>query len=192
MRPNAEPVVFAEDSVTGAVPILVSVSASVTVPPTATLPKLTVGRLAAILPGVPHPLSDTEAVGLDALLLNTIVPIACPPASGVNLIVTVAALPELSESGNAGPVTLYAALLDTALETVTLPGPLLLRVQDKVLVWPNTTSLKPMEERFSVKVAAVADWAKPVQTANQAPAKQRKMANCLQMNQGEVCIFSNL
>ena len=91
MRPNAEPVVFAEDSVTGAVPILVSVSASVAVLPTATLPKLTVGRLAAILPPTPQPLS--ERMGSAALVRNTIVPIMCPAALGVNLIVTVALLP---------------------------------------------------------------------------------------------------
>ena len=191
MRPNAEPVVFAEDSVTGAVPILVSVSVSVAVLPTATLPKLTVGRLAAIFPCTPQPLSDTETIGLDALLLNAIAPLMYPAALGVNLIVTVTPLTELSESGNAGPVTLYAALLDTAFETVTLRGPLLLRVQTKLLVWPNTTSLKPMEERFRVKVAAVADWAKPVQTASQATTKKRQNNNCLQMNQGEVCMVPN-
>ena len=88
------------------------------------------------------------------MLLNTIAPLMYPAALGVNLIVTVTPLPELSESGNAGPVTLYAALLDTALETVTLPGPLLLRVPNKVLVWPNTTLPKAMEEGFSVKVPA--------------------------------------
>ena len=89
VRPNAEPVVFAEDSVTGAVPILVSVSASVAVLPTPTVPKLTVGRLAAIFPCTPQPLSDTETVGLDALLLNAIAPLMYPAALGVNLIVTV-------------------------------------------------------------------------------------------------------
>jgi hypothetical protein len=112
---------FGEASVTGAGPILVSVSASVAVLPTPTVPKLTVGRLAAIFPTTPQPLSDTETVRLDALLLNTIAPFMYPAALGVNLIVTVAPWPELSESGNAGPVTLYATLLDTALETLTLP-----------------------------------------------------------------------
>ena len=191
VRPNAEPVVFAEDSTTGAVPILVSVSASVAVLPTATLPKLTVGRLAAIFPTTPQPLSDTETVGLDALLLNAIAPLMYPAALGVNLIVTVAPWPELSESGNAGPVTLYATLLDTALETLTLPGPLLLRVHNNVLVWPNTTLPKAMEEGFSVKVAAVADWAKPVQTASQATTKKRQKGKCLQRNEGEVCMVPN-
>jgi hypothetical protein len=93
VRPNAEPMVFAEDSVTGAVPILVSVSASVAVLPTPTVPKLTVGRLAAIFPCTPQPLSDTETVGLDALLLNAIAPLMYPAALGVNLIVTVTPLP---------------------------------------------------------------------------------------------------
>jgi hypothetical protein len=167
---------------------LVSVSASVAVLPTATLPKLTVGRLAAIFPCTPQPLSDTETVGLDALLLNAIVPIFCPAVLGVNLIVTVALLPEPNESGNAGPVTLYATLLDTAFETVTLPGPLLVRVQDKVVVWPNITLPTAMEEGFRVKVAAVADWAEPAQTASQATTKKRQKNKRLHMKEGEVCM----
>ena len=48
-----------------------------------------------------------------------------------------------------------------------------------------------LEERFRVNVAAVADWAKPVQTASQATTKKRQKSNCLQMNQGEVCMVPN-
>jgi hypothetical protein len=50
VRPNAEPLVFPEDRITGAWPILVRVSANVAVLPSVTLPKVTVGRLAAIFP----------------------------------------------------------------------------------------------------------------------------------------------
>jgi hypothetical protein len=71
-------------------PELVSVSESVWLLPTCTLPKLRLVAVAVSDPGVtPVPESGMPSVGFDALLVTARLPEADPPVVGVNLVLNV-------------------------------------------------------------------------------------------------------
>jgi len=84
VRPNDEPLVSADDIVTGAVPPLVSVSRMLPVPPAFTVPKFTLEGLGETLPAIPRPLSDRSSVGLVELLVKAIVPVIRCNTLGAN------------------------------------------------------------------------------------------------------------
>jgi hypothetical protein len=70
---------------------LVTISDSVWVLPTCTLPKLRLVRVSASDPDVtPDPESGTVNMGFDALLVMERLPLADPPDDGVNVTLRVA------------------------------------------------------------------------------------------------------
>jgi len=103
---KAEPLVLADEIVSEAVPTLVSVSKTLPLLPTCTLPKFTLEGLAETLAADFRPFSDRSRVELAASLMKAIVPAVWWDDWGTNWIVTSTLCPAASVSGNAGAVTL--------------------------------------------------------------------------------------
>ena len=119
VRPNAEPLEFVDEIVTGDDPVFVNVSGNVTTLPTFADPKFMLPELATSFPlllvvvplevplaGRPQPFTASETVGLEALLVNEIVPNIRCATLGANLIVTAVLLPEARVKGNPGELIL--------------------------------------------------------------------------------------
>jgi hypothetical protein len=88
-------------------PELVNVSDRVWLLPTCTLPKLRLVAVAVSAPGVvPVPVSGTFNVGFDALLVTARLPLADPPAVGVNVTLKLTLWPAARVAGSVIPVML--------------------------------------------------------------------------------------
>jgi len=105
VRAKAEPFVFADEMTSGAAPTFFNVSDSVFELPTATLPKLPLGRVAETFPCTPQPFSESATVGLEALLAKEMVPCTLSKEGGANRIVTFTLWPLPRVTGKAGAVT---------------------------------------------------------------------------------------
>jgi hypothetical protein len=89
-RENPAPETETEETVTGPVPMFVSVTVNDEVVLSCTFPKFRLGGVAVSGPGVvPVPLSGMERFGSDALLVILIAPVATPTAAGAKEAVSV-------------------------------------------------------------------------------------------------------
>ena len=87
-------------------PVLVTVSERDLLLPTVTLPKLSVVGLDPSVPFVtPVPVSGIVRVGLDAVDVTTMLPVAFAADVGVNVTVKVALCPAVSVTGVVMPLT---------------------------------------------------------------------------------------
>jgi hypothetical protein len=135
------PLIAVESTVTGEVPVDVSVNDCVVAAPTITLPKL---RLAALTVNcglavgftgvVPVPAKATNVVlPVDALLLIVICPLAGPAAIGLNRTCSIADCPGFSVTGKPPPTIVNPVLVMAAESTVTGKVPVDVSVNDCVV-----------------------------------------------------------
>lgn len=121
-------------------PVLVTVSERDLLLPTVTLPKLSVVGLDPSVPFVtPVPVSGIVRVGLDAVDVTTMLPVALAADVGVNVTVKVALCPAVSVTGVVMPLKSNPVPLTATREIVTLEPPVLVTVSDKDLLLPTIT-----------------------------------------------------
>jgi hypothetical protein len=119
---------------------LVTVSERDLLLPTVTLPKLSVVGLDPSVPFVtPVPVSGIVRVGLDAVDVTTMLPVALAADVGVNVTVKVALCPAVSVTGVVMPLKSNPVPLTATREIVTLEPPVLVTVSDKDLLLPTIT-----------------------------------------------------
>ena len=120
--------------------MLVTVSERDLLLPTVTLPKLSVVGLDPSVPFVtPVPVSGIVRVGLDAVDVTTMLPVALAADVGVNVTVKVALCPAVSVTGVVMPLKSNPVPLTATREIVTLEPPVLVTVSDKDLLLPTIT-----------------------------------------------------
>jgi hypothetical protein len=146
------PVIAAELTVTGEVPVEVRVRDCVVDVPTVTLPKLKVAALKAncgLTAAVLVPLRPTTAVlPVDESLLIVSCPLAVPAVEGANCTRRVTDWVGFSVTGKLPPTIVKAVPLIVAVLTVTGAVPVEVRVSDWVVAVPTVTLPK-------LKVAAL-------------------------------------
>jgi hypothetical protein len=125
-------------------PEFVRVSASVVLPPVATLPKLRLVGFAVSWPGVmPVPDRGTFRAGLDAFEVIARLPLAPLPDVGANAILKLALWPAFKVIGKLRPMRLNPEPVALAAEMVTLAPPELVMVSARVWEVPTWTLPKP-------------------------------------------------
>jgi len=140
LRLNPVPPAAACEMVTLVPPVLVTVSDSVCVLPTTTLPKLRLVGFAPKAPGAtPVPDSGMVRVGLDALEVRVTLPEVLPAADGANETLKVVLWPAVKVIGKPGEVREKYLVEMAMLEMVTDPGPALVTPAVRVLVLPAAT-----------------------------------------------------
>ena len=135
------PLIAIESTVTGAVPVDVSVNdcvvaASIVIFPKLRLAALTVNRGLAVgfTRVVPVPVKATNVVlPVDALLLIVICPLAGPAATGSNRTCSAADCPGFNVTGKPLPITVYPVPVIAAESTVTGNVPVDVSVKDCVV-----------------------------------------------------------
>lgn len=132
--------------------LLVSVIVWLLWVPIVTLPKFSVVGLTANCPlATPVPVSESELLGSEALLLMVAVALKAPAALGVKTTLTWALWPAKIAIGRAGALSEKYLLEMEALLTVTEAAPVFVRVAVSVLLVPAATLPKsrvaPLKER---------------------------------------------
>lgn len=121
-------------------PVFVTVSVSVLLLPTVTVPKLRLLGLGLRRPGeTPEPASGMVRVGFDALEAMVMLPLAVVAEVGVNVTLKVAACPAASVRGVEIPLMPNPFPLTEACEIVTLDPPVFVTVSDRELLFPTVT-----------------------------------------------------
>jgi hypothetical protein len=146
------PLIVAELIVTAVDPLEVNVTASVTLEPNVTSPKLKlVGFTVSCCALVPVPVKLTLTVGLvDALLFNVNVPVAADAVVGANFTVSVTVCLGLSVIGKVAPDTVNALPLIAAALIVNEDVPLDVTVTGSVALDPTPTLPKLREVELIV------------------------------------------
>ena len=128
-RENPVPETETPETVTGPVPVFVSVTVNDEVVLTCTFPKFRLGGVAVSGPGVvPVPLSGMARFGLDALLVTAIDPLAAPDTVGAKLPVRTLVAPTTNVNGVDIVASENSAPERLMLETVNAAVPVLLSV----------------------------------------------------------------
>jgi hypothetical protein len=125
---NPVPLTAACDRIKSAFPESLIVRVCVFDTPTATTPKLTLAGTAEICGCIPTPLSATGKVGLLALLVTAMLPVAMPMEVAAKLTLTEACLPGARLSGTAIPLALNPVPVVATFEIVMLLLAVLVRV----------------------------------------------------------------
>lgn len=139
---NPVPLTAAELTVSGAVPVEVTVNGSVELDPIATLPKL---RLVVLIPScvvvaaTPVLLRLILVVGLVEELLTVRTPVAAPVVRGADTTLRVTFCCGLSVSGKVAPLTVNPVPLTVAELIVTADVPVEVSVTGRVEVDPTVT-----------------------------------------------------
>jgi SpoU rRNA methylase family enzyme len=137
-------------------PLFVTVSDSVCLFDTCTLPKL---RLVGFDPSVPAvtPVPDNGivSVGFDAFEVIVTFPLAAPAEGGVNDTLKVALCPDVSVTGVAIPLRLNPLPLTPTCDIVTLEPPLFVTVSERVCLFDTCTLPKLRLVGFDPSVPAV-------------------------------------
>jgi hypothetical protein len=134
---NPAPVIVAEEIVTLAPPVLVTISDRDCLLPTVTLPKLRLVGFAPSAPGAtPVPDKGIIRVGLDAFEVIVTLPETLPADAGVKVTVNVVLCPAVSVTGVVIPLRANPAPLIVAEEIVTLEPPVLIIVPESDCLFP--------------------------------------------------------
>ena len=121
-------------------PVLVNVSESVWLLPNVTLPKPRLLGLELSAPGAtPVPVTGTVRVGLDAVDVMVMLPLATPADAGVNVTLSVALCPAVNVTGAVMPVRVNPAPLIPTCEIVTLDPPVFVTVSERDCLLPTIT-----------------------------------------------------
>ena len=140
LRLNPLPLTPTCEIVTLDPPLLVTVSDSVCLFDTCTLPKLTLVGFAPSVPAVtPVPDNGIVSVGFEAFEVIVTFPLTAPADGGVNETLKVALCPDVSVTGAVIPFTLNPLPLTPTCEIVTLDPPLLVTVSDSVCLFDTCT-----------------------------------------------------
>ncbi len=152
---KAAPVTVAEETVTFAVPLFVSVTFVVPELPTSKLPKLIEEGFAVRLPCVPLPVSGTVTVPSLAELLIVMLPEAEPAVVGANVAVKLVLCPAAIVFGVEKPLMLNPVPDATTWDTVALALPVFVKVIVCGLLLPTCTLPKFTLPGFAVNVELV-------------------------------------
>jgi len=140
-------------------PELVSVSVTVSLFPTTTLPKLTEDGLADSAPSAaPFPLNGILRVGLEPSDVTVTLPVALPLAVGANFTLKLTLCPLLSVTGNVNPVRLNPDPDAAAAVIFRLEPPEFVKVSVMVWLFPTTTLPKFREEGLADNAPSAAPF----------------------------------
>jgi hypothetical protein len=144
-------------TVSVALPEFVNDTVCVPVPPTATFPKPTFAgfSVSCACPAVPVPLNAIVSGDPGTLLAIDTLPLVAPAVVGANFTPNVAFCPAVNVSGVESPVTLNAAPVTVADETVTLAVPVFVKVTFVVPVLPTSKLPKLTEDGFAARLPCV-------------------------------------
>jgi len=152
LRLNPGPLTAITEIVTDDPPVLVTVSESVLLTPTCTLPKL---RLVGFEPRVPAatPVPDNGIVnvGFEPFEVTVTVPLAAPADVGSNETLKLLLWPEVSVTGTLVPLRLNPGPLTAMAEIVTDDPPVLVTVSERVCLTPTCTLPKLRLVGFDVR-----------------------------------------
>jgi hypothetical protein len=140
------------------VPVFLTATPSVLVPPTVSLPKfrLEVDSESVFVDVVPVPLVHMARDGFDALLFNVTFPVTLPVAVGAYAMVKLFVAEAARVSGIVSPLILKPTPLTVALEIVKLEPPVFFSSTVCEFVVPVATFPKAMLDGVAVSVAAPA------------------------------------
>jgi hypothetical protein len=133
------PETFTADTVTLPVPPFVRVIVCELLPPTFTLPKLSLAGEAVKLPCVPVPLNAIVSGEFGPLLTTEMLPVSLPELVGVNVALIVADWPAVKVNGVVTPEIVKPVPVTLTAETVTLAVPLFFSVIACALLLPTFT-----------------------------------------------------
>lgn len=132
-RENPAPEIETAETLTGPLPVFVSVTVNNEVVLTCTFPKFRLGGVAVSGPGVvPVPLTGMERFGSDALLVTAIDPLAAPDTVGAKVTVRTLVAPTANVNGVDIVASENSAPEILTLETVSDAVPVFLSVTVRV------------------------------------------------------------
>jgi len=172
---NSPLLLLAEVTVTD-VPLAVRLPPRAELDPTATLPKArVVGETARVPATDPVPESAMASGELDAVETTDKLPLAAPLAVGVNVAVKVTLSFVVRSRGKVRPVIEKPAPLNVACEIVIVDPLLLVRVSERLELWPGWTLPKESADGDATRVGspeppAPTLW-QPVSSASPAPIR---------------------
>ena len=155
MRLNPLPLAVAAEIVTLDPPVFVSVSVTVFVVPTVTLPKAMLLGLADTAPSAaPLAVSAIERLGFEAVEVMAILPETFPADDAVNFALNVTLAPAVKVVGRVSPLIVNPAPDTVACEIVTLVVPEFVSVSETVLLLPTTTVPNGIDDGLAVNAPA--------------------------------------
>ena len=154
---NPEPLMLTPEMITLELPLLISVTGSVVLPPTVSLPKLSfdVEEVRPLVDPEPEPLRLTATSVLPLLFFRVSVPVTAPDAVGLNPTAKNVVAPAFTENGVVNELMLNAVPLIEVLETVRLAVPVFLMASVWVFLFPTATVPNETDDGNAVRKLGV-------------------------------------